>query len=140
MQEEGDAVSCWKSQALGLILFLTAETLRQVYHNGFPSTPQHGHTLAALLEASNCHEENLVPFLLQAKALAEELNSGLVLMVNPQWQTGQLISDLGFGPWRKRNEEFIDSFQNVYSLKRLRYSRPHPSTSAASIFSAPFEA
>ena len=62
-----------------------------------------------------------VNWLLQAKSLTEELGNGLVLMVNPQWQTGQLISDLGFGPWRRRNEEFIDSFQNVYSLKRLRY-------------------
>lgn len=57
---------------------------------------------------------------LQAKSLADELNQGLVLMVNPQWQSGQLISDLGFGPWRRKNEEFVVSFENVYSLKRFR--------------------
>lgn len=57
---------------------------------------------------------------MQAKNFANDMSDGLILMVNPQWQSGQLISDLGFGPWRRKNEEFIDSFQNVYTLKRLR--------------------
>lgn len=58
----------------------------------------------------------------QAKATAKELSeSGLLLLVNPQWKSGQLISDLGFGPWRRSNEEFVDSFQDTYVLKRLRW-------------------
>lgn len=51
---------------------------------------------------------------------AEQLNDGLLLLVNPQWKEGQLLSDLGIGPWRRQNEEFVAAFQETYALKRLR--------------------
>lgn len=43
----------------------------------------------------------------------------LVLMINPQWRSGQVISDFGiFG--RKRKEEFVATFQTVYSVTSKR--------------------
>ena len=39
---------------------------------------------------------------------------GLVLIINPQWQGGNVISDLGFLPWqRKANEELVAGFREV---------------------------
>ncbi len=39
---------------------------------------------------------------------------GLVLIVNPQWQKGNVVSDLGLLPWvRKANEELVGSFREV---------------------------
>jgi len=46
---------------------------------------------------------------------------GLMVLANPQWSSqGQVISDLGFGPWKRRNEEFIATFTPAYTLQRLR--------------------
>jgi hypothetical protein len=45
-----------------------------------------------------------------------------LLLINPQWREGQVVSDFGIGPWRQRNEEFVDSFEWVYYLKQLRIS------------------
>ena len=45
---------------------------------------------------------------------------GLVLMVNAQWQLGQVVSDFGFGPWKRSAEEFVASFQDTYVLKTYR--------------------
>merc|ERR1719235_1163404 len=43
---------------------------------------------------------------------------GVLLFANPQWSTqGQVISDLGFGPWKKRNEEFIAGFEKAYIFR-----------------------
>lgn len=53
------------------------------------------------------------------KSLAQD-EKRAVLMINPQWQGGQVISDFGIGPWRKANEEFVDSFQDVYFFKQIR--------------------
>ncbi|KAI5072320.1 hypothetical protein GOP47_0012426 [Adiantum capillus-veneris] len=47
-------------------------------------------------------------------------NNRLLLLVNPQWQGGQVISDFGFGAQRKVREEFIATFSTVYYLKQLR--------------------
>lgn len=44
----------------------------------------------------------------------------LLLLVNPQWQGGQVISDFGFGAQRKQREEFVTRFNIVYYLKQLR--------------------
>eukprot|EP00475_Leptophrys_vorax_P030836 TRINITY_DN46507_c0_g1_i1.p1 TRINITY_DN46507_c0_g1~~TRINITY_DN46507_c0_g1_i1.p1 ORF type:complete len:359 (+),score=6.22 TRINITY_DN46507_c0_g1_i1:142-1077(+) len=43
-----------------------------------------------------------------------------VIMVNPQWQPGQVVSDFGFGRRRKEAEEFLGSFLTAYSLRRTR--------------------
>lgn len=46
---------------------------------------------------------------------------GTLLLANPQWSTkGQVISDLGFGPWKKANEEFIAGFEPAYVLRKIR--------------------
>ena len=45
----------------------------------------------------------------------------LSLIINPQWQlNGQVISDFGFGPQRRRSEKFINSLEYVYYLERIR--------------------
>ncbi|CAI5468980.1 unnamed protein product [Closterium sp. Yama58-4] len=43
-----------------------------------------------------------------------------LLLMNPQWQPGQVVSDFGFGSKRKQAEEFLDTFLTAYSLKRNR--------------------
>eukprot|EP00747_Dinoflagellata_sp_TGD_P083592 gnl/TRDRNA2_/TRDRNA2_162182_c1_seq3.p1 gnl/TRDRNA2_/TRDRNA2_162182_c1~~gnl/TRDRNA2_/TRDRNA2_162182_c1_seq3.p1 ORF type:complete len:158 (-),score=39.04 gnl/TRDRNA2_/TRDRNA2_162182_c1_seq3:332-769(-) len=61
-----------------------------------------------------------------AEVLAElkdldKATDGVLLLANPQWSTeGQVISDLGFGPWKQRNEEFIAKFDKTYLLQRRR--------------------
>jgi hypothetical protein len=37
-----------------------------------------------------------------------------VLLINPQWQGGQAVSDFGFGPWKRRKNEFVATFQDVF--------------------------
>lgn len=44
----------------------------------------------------------------------------LTLLVNPQWQAGQVISDFGFGSRRQNIEKFLLGFQDVYYLKQQR--------------------
>eukprot|EP00250_Pteridium_aquilinum_P034650 c7880_g1_i1 orf=136-1098(-) len=54
------------------------------------------------------------------KSLDSINNDRPLLLVNPQWQGGQVISDFGFGAQRKSREEFVASFNTVYYLKQLR--------------------
>ena len=43
----------------------------------------------------------------------------LVLLINPQWRTGQVVSDFGiFG--RRRKEEFVATFETAYSVTPKR--------------------
>ena len=45
----------------------------------------------------------------------------LTMIINPQWQlNGQVISDFGFGKYRKQAEAFVNSLEYVYFLKRMR--------------------
>lgn len=44
----------------------------------------------------------------------------LTLLVNPQWQPGQVVSDFGFGSRRQNIEKFLSGFQDVYCLKQQR--------------------
>ncbi|KAL3156971.1 hypothetical protein ABBQ38_001229 [Trebouxia sp. C0009 RCD-2024] len=46
----------------------------------------------------------------------------LALLINPQWQAGQVISDFGFGAKRRDCEQFLTAFQDVYYLKQQRIS------------------
>lgn len=72
----------------------------------------------------------------EVRKIAEARRDGLVLIVNPQWQKGNVVSDLGLLPWvRKANEELVGSFQETYTLRQLRmnsddvkllYSYPSP--------------
>lgn len=54
------------------------------------------------------------------RSIAEARPEGLTMLVNPQWQDGQLVSDFGWGLWRARNEELVASFQETYTFKQLR--------------------
>ncbi len=58
---------------------------------------------------------------LQMREIVEGLSpGGLALMINPQWQPGNLVNDFGIGPWRRRSEDFVASFEEVYILKQMR--------------------
>ena len=47
--------------------------------------------------------------------------SSEILLVNAQWQRGgQVVSDFGVGPWRAANEQFVDRFEQVFSLRQTR--------------------
>lgn len=46
----------------------------------------------------------------------------LALLINPQWQPGQVISDFGFGAKRRDCEKFLGGFQDVYYLRQQRIS------------------
>jgi len=39
-----------------------------------------------------------------------------VVIVNPQWRDG----DLGVGPWKQKNRDFLDTFATAYSLATVR--------------------
>ena len=44
-----------------------------------------------------------------------------LLLVCPQWiMEGKLVSDFGFGPWRRRAERFLDKFALTYRLVERR--------------------
>ncbi|KAF8066410.1 hypothetical protein HT031_002734 [Scenedesmus sp. PABB004] len=56
---------------------------------------------------------------------AQDASVGLLLVVNPLWKTeGNLVSELGIGPWRKANEEFLATFEKPYELYELRIGAP----------------
>lgn len=60
----------------------------------------------------------------QIQALAKEEGRPL-LLVNPQWRNeGQVISDFGFGPWRKAADDFLATFALSYCLKEKRIGSP----------------
>lgn len=45
----------------------------------------------------------------------------VMLLVNPQWRTkGNIVSDFGFGPWRKKAEDFVAKFVPTYRLTEQR--------------------
>ena len=48
--------------------------------------------------------------------------TGTLLMCNTAWNTEgtNLIDDLGFGPWRQANLDFIAKFEQTYSLQEYR--------------------
>ena len=47
--------------------------------------------------------------------------AAVTLLVNPQWvESGQVISDFGIGPWRRRAEDFLRTFESTYSLTESR--------------------
>ncbi|KAI3428320.1 hypothetical protein D9Q98_006700 [Chlorella vulgaris] len=72
----------------------------------------------------------------EVRKVADARKDGLVLIINPQWNNGNVVSDLGFLPWqRKANEELVAGFREAYILKQLRmnsddvrllYSFPSP--------------
>ena len=51
----------------------------------------------------------------QVEKLAAAKGRRAAMLINPQWSlTGQLISDFGFGPWKKAKEDLIATFTEVY--------------------------
>lgn len=58
------------------------------------------------------------------RSLAKEKDRPL-LIVNPQWnESGQVVSDFGFGPWKKAADEFLKQFEESYVLKEQRVGSP----------------
>lgn len=54
-------------------------------------------------------------------ALGDANRTQITLLVNPQWnEQGQVVSDFGLGPWRKRAMDFLGTFLDVYSLTESR--------------------
>lgn len=43
----------------------------------------------------------------------------LQLIVNPQWQPGQIVSDFGFGQLKALRENFVNSFEDVFFMKQM---------------------
>lgn len=61
----------------------------------------------------------------ELKKLSEDSAIKLLLIVNPLWKTtGNLVSEFGFGPWRKANEEFVATFLPSYALFEQRIGAP----------------
>ena len=62
------------------------------------------------------------------RKLAEESERGrdagdaaITLLVNPQWnESGQIISDFGVGPWKRRAFDFLDTFAPAFHLTETR--------------------
>ena len=44
----------------------------------------------------------------------------LALLINPQWRSGQVVHDFGFGNRRRDSDRFLSSFQDVYYLRQQR--------------------
>lgn len=47
-------------------------------------------------------------------------NGGLALLVNPQWNSGQFVSDFGFGTGSRELQTFVATFEDTYFLKQQR--------------------
>lgn len=44
----------------------------------------------------------------------------LFVLINPQWQKGQVVSDFGFGRQKEEIESFLKDFEMTYFLKTYR--------------------
>ncbi|CAM6125205.1 unnamed protein product [Calypogeia fissa] len=57
----------------------------------------------------------------QIESLASKDENMPLLLVNPQWRlAGNVISDFGFGPWKRKKEEFVNTFTTTYTLLEQR--------------------
>ena len=89
--DQGDAVGAWQSDSMAVIVFPTAETLKQVC-----LARRQLRCWAARVAFTAAHlvsEQLLVPHsTLQVMTMADARQDGLVMLVNPQWQPGQVQS------------------------------------------------
>ena len=54
-------------------------------------------------------------------ALGDANGTQITLLVNPQWnEAGQVVSDFGLGPWRRKAMDFLQTFESTYSLTEYR--------------------
>lgn len=68
----------------------------------------------------------------QVRSLASKYGNQPLLLINPQWRSsGQVVSDFGLGPWRRQAEEFVNSFENVYTLIEQRVGEASNVTSSS---------
>lgn len=58
---------------------------------------------------------------LREMANLQDADGGLTLLFNPQWnEAGQVVSDFGIGPWKRRAMDFLNTFELSYSLTESR--------------------
>ncbi|XP_024520567.1 uncharacterized protein LOC112342666 [Selaginella moellendorffii] len=68
----------------------------------------------------------------QIRSLVKSDPTRPLLLVNPQWKaSGQVVSDFGFGPWKRKAEEFLENFERVYSLIEQRIGEASNVTSSS---------
>ena len=60
------------------------------------------------------------PIGVQVKQMPAFQAQQLTMLVNPQWQFGQAVSDFGIGSRRKELEAVLEKFTTVYHLRQLR--------------------
>ncbi|GAQ83847.1 hypothetical protein KFL_001640220 [Klebsormidium nitens] len=57
----------------------------------------------------------------QIQELAGNSPNATLALVNPQWNnSGQIVSDFGIGPWKRKAEEFLDTFRPTFELAEQR--------------------
>ena len=57
----------------------------------------------------------------EIRSLTERPGRRCVLLLNTQWnESGQVISDFGFGPWKRAADDFLNTFTPVFTLQERR--------------------
>lgn len=88
-----------------------------------------GEPAAIVRTGSNTHAALVFPVSDQLDKLRKlDANCGkeTLMVVNPQWNLtkGNLVSDFGIGPWKRKAEEFLATFEPVYVLEEHRIGAP----------------
>uniref|UniRef100_A0A6U9QJH0 DUF1995 domain-containing protein n=1 Tax=Picocystis salinarum TaxID=88271 RepID=A0A6U9QJH0_9CHLO len=88
-----------------------------------------GEPAAILRTSSNTHAAMVFPVsdqLDKLRKLDADCGKETLMVVNPQWNLtkGNLVSDFGIGPWRRKAEEFLATFEPVYVLEEHRIGAP----------------
>ena len=86
--DQGDAVGAWQSDTMAVVVFPTAETLKQacLKPDSRVWTALSPYGVAAI---ASMHWMRTVPCA-QVMAMADARREGLVTLINPQWQQGQV--------------------------------------------------
>jgi len=88
-----------------------------------------GEPAAILKTESGTHTSLVFPVSDQLDTLRKldaKCGQETLMLVNPQWNLtrGNLVSDFGIGPWKKKAEDFIATFEPVYVLEEHRIGAP----------------
>lgn len=115
--DDGDAVGVWYNADLLVALFPTGDTLPEVRLSRL--LLQRTSFIVCLIVNGADGGCTLTAHgaVMQIQRLAE--GKKLVLMINPQWTGGQVVSDFGFFG-RQKKEDFVKTFDTTYSLQTKR--------------------